>query len=102
MFIVVQKVPNIETIIALLFCHPAYLTYMQSTSCDMSGWRRASWNKHLPGSSPGGSRVIRRWGQSQRLWKNTYLITDIGRLEMDTVVGRLVEKKRLNNLDYVE
>ena len=56
----------------------------------------------LPGSSPGGSRVIRRWGRSWRLWKNTYLITDIERLEMDSVVGRLVEKKRLNNLDYVE
>ena len=56
----------------------------------------------LPGSSPGGSRVIRRWGQSRRLWKNTYLITDIERLEMDSVVGKLVEKKRLNNLDYVE
>ena len=56
----------------------------------------------LPGSSPGGSRVIRRWGRSRRPWKNTYLITDIDRLEMDSVVGRLVEKKRLNNLDYVE
>ena len=56
----------------------------------------------LPGSSPGGSRVIRRWGRSRRLWKNTYLITDIERLETDSVVGRLVEKKRLNNLDYVE
>ena len=29
-------------------------------------------------------------------------ITDIERLEMDSVVGRLVEKKRLNNLVYVE
>ena len=57
---------------------------------------------HLRGSSPGGSRVIRRWGWSRCLWKNTYLITDIERLEMDSVVGRLVEKKRLNNLDYVE
>ena len=56
----------------------------------------------LPGSSPGGSRVIRRWGRSRHLWKNTYLITDIERLEMDSAVGRLVEKKRLNNLDYVE
>ena len=26
----------------------------------------------------------------------------IERLETDSVVGRLVEKKRLNNLDYVE
>ena len=56
----------------------------------------------LPGSRPGGSRAIRRWGRSQRLWKNTYLITDIERLEMDSVVGRLVEKRRLNNLGYVE
>ena len=56
----------------------------------------------MPGSSPGGSRVIRRWGWIRRLWKNTYLITDIERLETDSVVGRLVEKKRLNNLDYME
>ena len=21
-----------------IYCHPAYLTYMQSTSCDMPGW----------------------------------------------------------------
>ena len=56
----------------------------------------------VPGSSPSGSRVIRSWRRSRRLWKNTYLITDIERLEMDSVVGRLVEKKRLNNLDYVE
>ena len=34
--------------------------------------------------------------------ENTCLITDIERLEMDSVVGRSVEKKRLNNLDYVE
>ena len=41
-------------------------------------------------------------GRSRRLWQNTYLITDIERLEMDSVVGRSVEKRRLNNLDYVE
>ena len=22
-----------------VYCHPAYLTYMQSTSCEMPGWR---------------------------------------------------------------
>ena len=22
------------------YCHPAYLTYMQSTSCKMSGWMK--------------------------------------------------------------
>ena len=21
-----------------VYCHPAYLTYMQSTSCEMPGW----------------------------------------------------------------
>ena len=54
------------------------------------------------GVQPWWIQGIRRWGQSRRLWKNTYLITDIERLEIDSVVGRLVEKKRLNNLDYVE
>ena len=47
-----------------------------------------------PGWFEGGVR-------SRHLWKNTYLITDIERLETDSVVGRLVEKKRLNNLDYI-
>ena len=23
-----------------VYCHPAYLTYMQSTSCDMQGWMK--------------------------------------------------------------
>ena len=22
------------------YCHPAYLTYMQSTSCEMQGWMK--------------------------------------------------------------
>ena len=24
--------------IKVVYCHPAYLTYMQSTSCEMPGW----------------------------------------------------------------
>ena len=23
-----------------MYCHPAYLTYMQSTSCEMLGWMK--------------------------------------------------------------
>ena len=23
-----------------VYCHPAYLTYMQSTSCEMQGWKK--------------------------------------------------------------
>ena len=57
----------------------------------------------MPGFSPGGSRVIRRWGTaSASLEKYIFNYRYIERLEMDSVVGRLVEKKRLNNLAYVE
>ena len=28
-----------------VYCHPAYLTYMQSTSCEMLGWMKHSWNQ---------------------------------------------------------
>ena len=30
--------------IKAVYCHPAYLTYMQSTSCEMLGWMK-SWNQ---------------------------------------------------------
>ena len=26
--------------IIVVYCHPAYLTYMQSTSCEMTGWMK--------------------------------------------------------------
>ena len=26
--------------IKAVYCHPAYLTYMQSTSCEMLGWMK--------------------------------------------------------------
>ena len=32
-----------------LFCHPAYLTYMQSTSCKMPGWTKHKLESKLPG-----------------------------------------------------
>ena len=28
-----------------VFCHPAYLTYMQSTSCKVPDWMNHSWNQ---------------------------------------------------------
>ena len=30
-------------------CHPAYLTYMQSTSCKMPGWMKHKLESRLPG-----------------------------------------------------
>ena len=31
--------------IKAVYCHPAYLTYMQNTSCEMPGWMNTSWNQ---------------------------------------------------------
>ena len=28
-----------------IYCHPVYLTSMQSTSCEMLGWIKHSWNQ---------------------------------------------------------
>ena len=32
-----------------VYYHPAYLTYMQSTSCDMLGWMKHKLKSRLPG-----------------------------------------------------
>ena len=32
-----------------VYCHPAYLTYMQSTSCEMLGWVKHKLESRLPG-----------------------------------------------------
>ena len=35
--------------IKAVYCHPAYLTYMQSTSCEMLGWMKHKRESRLPG-----------------------------------------------------
>ena len=35
--------------IKAVYCHPAYLTYMQSTSCKMPGWMKLRLESRLPG-----------------------------------------------------
>ena len=32
-----------------IYCHPSYLTYLQSTSCKMLGWRKHKLESRLPG-----------------------------------------------------
>ena len=32
-----------------LYCHPAYLTYRQSTSCELLGWMKHNLESRLPG-----------------------------------------------------
>ena len=35
--------------VGAVYCHPAYLTYMQSTSCKMLGWMKHKLASRLPG-----------------------------------------------------
>ena len=35
--------------IKVVYCHPAYLTYMQSTSCKKPGWMSYKLESRLPG-----------------------------------------------------
>ena len=34
-----------------VYCHPAYLTYMQSTSCEMLGWMKHKLKSRLLGDN---------------------------------------------------
>ena len=38
--------------IKAVYCHPAYLTYMQSTSCEMLGWMKHKLESSLLGEIP--------------------------------------------------
>ena len=35
--------------IKAVYCHPAYLTSMQSRSCEMPGWKKHKLESRLPG-----------------------------------------------------
>ena len=32
-----------------VYCHPAYLTYLKSTSCELPGWMKHKLESRLPG-----------------------------------------------------
>ena len=34
-----------------VYCHPAYLTYMQNTSCETLGWMKPKMKSRLPGEN---------------------------------------------------
>ena len=53
-----------------LYCHPAYLTYMQSTSWEMSGWMKLKLESRLLRKYV--SNVMCRWHQPNgRKWRGT-------------------------------
>ena len=39
----------VKKYIKAVYCHPVYLTYMQSASCKMSGWMKHKLESRLPG-----------------------------------------------------
>ena len=38
-----------EEYVKAVYCDPAYLTYMQSTSCEMPSWMKYKLESRLPG-----------------------------------------------------
>ena len=54
--------------IKVVFCHPAYLTYMQSASCEMPGWMKHKLESILPGeiSITSDMQMTPPYGRKQR------------------------------------
>ena len=54
--------------IKAVYCHPVYLTYMQSTSWETLGWRKHKLESRLPGkiSKPQICRWHHTYGRKQR------------------------------------
>ena len=50
-----------------VYCHPAYLTYMQSTSCEMPGWMKHKLESRLQGEI----LIASDRQKTSRLWQKT-------------------------------
>ena len=63
-----------------VYCHPAYLTYMQSTSCKMLGWMNLKLESRLMGgiSETSDMQMTPPYG---RKWRGTKVSLDEGELK---------------------
>ena len=54
-----------------VYCHPAFLTYMQSTLCEMLGWMKHKLESRLPGeiSITSDMQMNHLYGRKQRRTK---------------------------------
>ena len=54
-----------------VYCHPAYLTYLQSTSYEMLGWMKHKWESRLLGeiSINSDTQMLPPYGRKQRRTK---------------------------------
>ena len=57
--------------IKAIYCHPAYLTYMQTTSCEMLGWMKHKLESRLLGeiSITSDMQMTPPFGRKQRRTK---------------------------------
>ena len=53
-----------------VYCHPAYLTYMQSTTCEMQGWMKHKLELKLPGETSVTSDIQMTASLWQKVKKN--------------------------------
>ena len=51
--------------VKVVYCHPAYLAYMQSTSCEMPGWMKHK----LESRSPGEISITSDMQMTPPLWQ---------------------------------
>ena len=57
--------------IKVVYCHPAYLPYIQSTSCKMPGWMKHKLESRLPGeiSITSDMQMTSHYGRKQKRTK---------------------------------
>ena len=55
-----------------VYCHPVYLTYMQSTSCEVPGWMKCKLKSRFPGEISiisGMQMTPLLWQKAERNWR---------------------------------
>ena len=57
----------VKEYIKAVYCHPAYLAYMKSTSCEMPGWLKHKLESRLPGEIS----ITLDKQMTPPLWQNT-------------------------------
>ena len=59
-----------------VYCHPAYLTFMQNTSWEMLGWKKHKLESRLPDISI--TSDMQMYHSKSRKWRETKLLLDGG------------------------
>ena len=63
-----------------VYCHPAYLTYMHSISCETSSWMKHKLESRIPGEIPitSDTQMTPPYGRKQRGTKEPLDVGDRG------------------------